>query len=337
MEYRVLGRSGLKVSALCLGTMMFGRETPPAQARRIIDHAHGAGINFIDTADIYTAGRSEKVVGEALTKTRQHWVLATKAGNQMGEGANQRGLSRRWLSIAVEASLARLKTDWIDIYYLHVEDHDTPLEETVDAVGDLIRSGKIRHFGVSNFRSWRIAEIIRLCGELGVPKPVVSQPYYNAFNRQPEVEQLPVCGHYGIGVVPYSPLARGVLTGKYVPGEKPQAKSRAGRNDGRILQTEWRDESLKLAQKVKAFAHERGAAAGHLAVNWVLNNALVTSVLAGPRTLDQWRDYVRALDYTFTADDEAFFDSLVPAGHASTAGYSDPLYPIEGRRVHTSA
>ena len=337
MEYRVLGRSGLNVSALCLGTMMFGRETPPAQARRIIDHAHGAGINFIDTADIYTAGRSEKVVGEALTKTRQHWVLATKAGNQMGEGANQRGLSRRWLSIAVEASLARLRTDWIDIYYLHVEDHDTPLEETVDAVGNLIRSGKIRHFGVSNFRSWRIAEIIRLCGELGVPKPVVSQPYYNAFNRQPEVEQLPVCGHYGIGVVPYSPLARGVLTGKYVPGEKPQAKSRAGRNDGRILQTEWRDESLDLAQKVKAHADARGAAAGHLAVNWVLNNALVTSVLAGPRTLDQWRDYVRALDYTFTADDEAFFDSLVPAGHASTPGYSDPLYPIEGRRVHTSA
>ena len=335
MEYRLLGRSGLRVSELCLGTMMFGRETPPAQARKIIDHARNAGVNFIDTADQYIAGKSENVVGEALAKSRQHWVLATKVGNPMGDGANERGLSRRWIFLAVEASLRRLKTDWIDIYYLHVEDHHTPLEETVDALGQLTRAGKIRHFGVSNFRAWRIAEIIRLCGELGVPKPIVSQPYYNAFNRQPEVEQLPVCGHYGLGVVPYSPLARGVLTGKYVPGEKPQAKSRAGRGDGRIMETEWRTESLDLAQKVKAYGDKRGASAGHLAVNWVLNNALVSAVLAGPRTLDQWRDYVRALDYAFTPDDEAFFDTLVPIGHASTPGYSDPRYPIEGRPTHT--
>jgi len=331
MEYRSLGRSGLKVSPLCLGTMMFGRETSPQQARKIIDAAHDAGINFIDTADQYVDGRSEEIVGAAISKRRYDWVLATKVGCPMGDDPHRQGLSRRWIMQEVEASLSRLKTDWIDIYYLHLEDTTTPIEETISTIGQLIRDGKIRYFGVSNFRSWRIAEVVRQCGLLGVPAPVVSQPYYNAFNRQPEVEQLPVCGHYGLGIVPYSPLARGVLTGKYEPGKKPNAQTRAGRGDGRMLESEWRKESLDLAQEVKAYAADRGVSAAHLAVNWVLNNALVTSVLAGPRTLEQWRDYVRALDYDFTAEDEALFDRLVPAGHPSTPGYSDPRYPIEGR------
>ena len=336
MEYRSLGRSGLKVSPLCLGTMMFGRETAPQQARRIIDAAHDAGVNFIDTADQYVDGRSEQVVGAAISKHRYDWVLATKVGNPMGDDPHRQGLSRRWMVHEVEASLLRLKTDWIDVYYLHLEDTTTPIEETVSTVGQLIRDGKVRYFGVSNFRSWRIAEVVRQCGLLGVPAPVVSQPYYNAFNRQPEVEQLPVCGHYGLGIVPYSPLARGVLTGKYEPGKKPNAQTRAGRGDGRMLESEWRKESLDLAQEVKAYAADRSVSAAHLAVNWVLNNALVTSVLAGPRTLEQWRDYVRALDYDFTAEDEALFDRLVPAGHPSTPGYSDPRYPLEGRPTRTA-
>lgn len=336
MEYRSLGRSGLKVSPLCLGTMMFGRETPAPQARKIIDTARDAGVNFIDTADQYVDGRSEEIVGAAVSRNRYDWVLATKVGNPMGDDPHRRGLSRRWILEEVEASLKRLKTDWIDIYYLHLEDHATPIEETVSTIGQLIRDGKIRYFGVSNFRSWRIAEVVRQCGLLGVPAPVVSQPYYNAFNRQPEVEQLPVCGHYGLGVVPYSPLARGVLTGKYEPGKKPGAQTRAGRGDARMLESEWREESLDLAQQVKAHAAERGVTASHLAVNWVLNNTFVTSVLAGPRTLEQWRDYVQALSYGFTADDEALFDRLVPAGHPSTPGYSDPRYPVEGRPTHTA-
>ena len=253
----------------------------------------------------------------------------------MGDGPDRRGLSRRWILHAAEASLTRLKTDWIDIYYLHLEDHTTPLEETVSAIGDLIVQGKIRHFGVSNFRSWRIAEIVRLCGLIGVPKPVVSQPYYNAFNRQPEVEHLPACGHYGLGVVPYSPLARGVLTGKYASGSKPVAGSRAGRGDARMLESEWRPESLVLAQKVAERAGVLGVSGVDLAVGWVLNNRFVTSVLAGPRTLDQWRSYLKALDYEFTAEDEAFFESLVTTGHPSTPGYNDPRYPVEGRATHT--
>ncbi len=331
MEYRVLGRSGVRVSCLCLGTMMFGRETAPQQARKIIDRARGDGVNFIDTADQYVNGRSEEAVGAAIKGQRGDWVLATKVGNPMGDNPNQKGLSRRWIMRALDASLARLKTDWIDIYYLHLEDHTTPLDETVATMGQLIVSGKVRYFGVSNYRAWRIAEVVRLCDRLGVPRPVVSQPYYNAFNRQPEVEQLPVCGHYNMGVVPYSPLARGVLTGKYGAGDAPAASTRAGRADGRILETEWREESLHMAQAVKARAEDAGTTAIHLAVNWVLNNGYVSSVLAGPRTLEQWQGYVRALEYDFTAEDEAFFESLVPVGHPSTPGYNDPRYPIEGR------
>lgn len=337
MDLRSLGQSGLKVSPICLGTMMFGGETTAAQARRIIDHAHGAGINFIDTADQYAGGRSEKVVGAAIAKQRYDWVLATKVGNRVGDVAGSGGLSLRWILRACEDSLKRLGSDWIDIYYLHLEDHSTPLEETVGAMGQLIADGKIRYFGVSNFRAWRIAEVVRLCGLMGVPRPVVSQPYYNAFNRQPEVEQLPVCGHYGLGVVPYSPLARGVLTGKYDPKGKPGTGTRAGRGDVRMLEAEWRPESLRLAKKVSKRAADLGVPAGHLAVSWVLNNRFVSSVLAGPRTFAQWQAYAAALDYTFTAEDEAFFDRLVPLGHASTPGYSDPRYPIEGRPTHTGS
>jgi len=337
MDYRHLGRSGLKVSPLCLGTMMFGGATDEPTSARIIDHARDAGINFIDTADAYSGGGSESVVGRAIAAHRQHWVLATKVANPMGTDPNRAGLSRRWVMQAAEESLRRLGTDHIDIYYLHKEDHGTPLDETVRALGDLVRQGKIRHFGVSNYRGWRVAEICNICDRLGIDRPVVSQPYYNAMNRMPEVEHLPACGFYGLGVVPYSPLARGVLTGKYSPDAPPDKDSRAGRNDTRIMQTEFRPESLKLAQDIRRHAEARGITAGQFAVAWVLNNALVSSVIAGPRTQPQWEDYLRALDYRFTAEDEALIDALVASGHPSTPGYNDPAYPIEGRRARTAA
>ncbi|MFT3938494.1 aldo/keto reductase [Rhodopseudomonas sp.] len=333
MDYRSLGRSGLKVSPLCLGTMMFGGATDEPTSARIIDKARDAGINFIDTADVYSTGDSEQVVGRAIAAHREHWILATKVANPMGHGPNSAGLSRRRVLQAADESLKRLGTDWIDIYYLHREDHATPLDETVRAIGDLIRTGKIRYFGVSNYRAWRVAEICNICDRLGIDRPVVSQPYYNAMNRMPEVEHIPACGFYGLGIVPYSPLARGVLTGKYAPDAQPDKDSRAGRADKRMLQTEWRPESLKLAQQIRAHAEAKGATAVQFAVGWVLNNALVTSVIAGPRTEQQWDDYVRALDYRFTAEDEALIDSLVASGHPSTPGYNDPAYPIEGRRV----
>ncbi len=331
MDYRTLGRSGLKVSPICLGTMMFGGATGEADAARIIDRALDGRVNFVDTADIYTEGRSEEIVGRAIRANRDHWVLATKVGNPTGTGPNDRGLSRAHVQRAAEASLRRLGTDCIDVYYLHKEDHDTPLPETVRAIGDLVRAGKIRHFGVSNHRAWRVAEICRLCDDLGIDRPVVSQPYYNAMNRMPETEHLPACAHYGLGVFPYSPLARGVLTGKYSPDTPPPEGTRAGRNDPRMMQTEWRPESLALAQEIRRHAEARGTTASRFALNWVLNNRLITGVVAGPRTVEQWDDYMAALDYAFTAEDEALVDRLVATGHPSTPGYNDPAYPIEGR------
>jgi aryl-alcohol dehydrogenase (NADP+) len=315
--------------------MMFGGPTDEPTAQRIIANAREAGVNFIDTADAYTGGRSEEVTGRAISNQRDQWVLATKLANATGEGPNGGGLSRKWVMRAIDASLRRLGTDYIDVYYLHKEDLGTPLDETVRAVGDLVRAGKIRYFGVSNYKSWRVAEICNICDRLGIDRPVVSQPYYNAMNRMPEVEHLPACAHYGLGVVSYSPLARGVLTGKYVPDAAAPADSRAGRKDRRMLQAEWRPESLRLAQEIKQHAEARGMTAGQFAVRWVLNNSLVTGTIAGPRTEAQWDDYVGALDHAFTAEDEALIDRLVPPGHPSTPGFSDPAYPIEGRVPRT--
>ncbi|MBL6457846.1 aldo/keto reductase [Belnapia sp. T6] len=331
MEYRTLGRSGLSVSRFCLGTMMFGGPTDAATSARLIDRAAEAGINFLDTADAYNGGRSEEVVGQAIAARRHAWVVATKIANKVGQGPNEGGLSRKWVVQGTEACLRRLGTDFIDILYLHKEDHATPLETTVRALADLVRSGKIRHFGVSNYRSWRIAEICRLCDQAGIDRPVVSQPYYNAMNRQPEVEQLPVAAHYGLGIFPYSPLARGVLTAKYRPGAEPEAGSRAARRDKRMLETELRPESLEIAQTIREHAERAGTTPVHFAIAWVLNNRLITGSILGPRTEAHLEDYLAALDYRFTAEDEALVDRLVPPGHPSTPGYNDPQYPIEGR------
>lgn len=331
MDYRGLGRSGLKVSRLCLGSMMFGGPTDEATSGRIIAHAREVGINFIDTADAYNNGRSEQVVGRAIASERSWWILATKLANPTSDSPNDRGLSRRRTFAAVEASLRRLGTDVIDILYLHKEDLTTPLDETVRALADLLRQGKIRYFGVSNFRAWRVSEICRLCDLAGIDRPVVSQPYYNLLNRMPEVEHLPMCAHYGLGVAPYSPLARGVLTGKYVAQDPPAADTRAGRQDKRMLETEWRPESLKIAGELAKHASSRGITPGQFALAWVLNNRIVTAPIAGPRTEQQWEDYLAALGYDFTAEDEALVNRLVAPGHASSPGYNDPAYPIEGR------
>ncbi|MCH8035640.1 MAG: aldo/keto reductase [Proteobacteria bacterium] len=333
MKTRKLGRSGLLVTPICLGTMMFGARTDEAASKRIVARAREAGINFIDTADVYSKGVSEEITGRAIAEDRERWVLATKAGNAMGGDPHQTGLSRKWLLRAIDESLDRLGTDYVDIYYLHKPDETTPLEETLSAVGDILASGKARYFGISNFRGWQHAEVVRLCDDLGIDRPVASQPYYNAMNRMPEVEVLPACGHYGIGVVPYSPLARGVLTGKYKPGEAAPAGTRAGRQDRRMMESEFRTESLGHAQAIKARAEARGMTAGQFALNWVLANPLIGSVLAGPRTLEQWDEYLGALDHEMLPEDEDFVDGLVAPGHPSTPGYSDPQYPITGRPV----
>ena len=333
MNYRRLGTSNLRVSPLCLGTMMFGEQTPDDEAARIVASARDHGLNFIDTADVYNEGRSEEVVGKLLQGQRHDWVLASKIGNPVGKGPNQAHYSRQWLMRGVEQSLSRLGTDFMDILYLHRDYHEENLEEAVQALGELIRAGKIRSFGLSNFRGWRIAEVYRLCEKAGVPPPSVCQPYYNLLNRGPEVEILPACGHYGLGVVPYSPLARGVLTGKYPPGQPPAEGTRAGSGDKRILETEFREESLVIAQQIKARCDAKGWAPGQFAAAWVLANPLVSAVIVGPRTLSHLEDVYGALDLVLDQDDEAFINGLVVPGHASTPGFNDPGYPFFGRPV----
>jgi aryl-alcohol dehydrogenase-like predicted oxidoreductase len=194
-----------------------------------------------------------------------------------------------------------------------------------------MQAGKIRYWGISNFRGWRIAETMRVAQQLGVAQPVVCQPYYNLLNRMPEVEIFPACAHYGIGVVPYSPVARGVLTGKYAPGQAPAEGTRAARGDKRIVETEFREESLQIAQQLKGHAEAKGITLAQFATAWVLAHRAVSSVIAGPRTLKQWQDYLPALDCQLGAEDEALIDSLVRPGHPSTPGYTDPAYPLEPR------
>ena len=331
MHYRNLGRSNLKVSALCLGTMMFGDQTALPEAERIVADAHAHGVNFIDTADVYTAGASEQLVGQLIQPHRHDWVLATKLGNAMSKRVNEGHYSRAWMLRAVDDSLRRLQCEHIDILYLHRDFPGMDLDEPLRALGDLVQGGKIRYWGVSNFRGWRIAELVHAAARLGVPGPVVCQPYYNLLNRMPEVEILPACVHHGIGVVPYSPIARGVLTGKYPPGAPPEAGTRAGRGDKRIIETEFREASLLIAQRLLQHMANRGVSLAQFATAWVLANRAVSSVIAGPRTLAQWQDYAPALDCSITADDEALVDALVAPGHPSTPGYNDPAYPLIGR------
>ncbi len=329
--YRSLGSSGLKVSNICLGTMMFGGPCREAEAGRIVAHAADHGVNFIDTANTYEKGRSEEVVGRAIAQQRGHWVLATKLAQQVGPGLNDRGLSRRNMIQATDASLARLGTDWIDIQYIHRVDLTVPWVEVARTFGDLIRAGKVRCWGLSNVRAWHIPVIATACRDAGVPLPVVLQPYYNLMTRLPEVELLPAAREFNIGVATYSPLARGILSGNYQPGNNAPPDTRAGRNDRRMMQTEWRPESLVVAQRLKEHAAKKDRTLVDLAVAWVLNNAAVTSVIAGPRTFEQWTQYFASLDYPWSAEDEALVDSLVAPGHPSTPGYTDPEYPVEGR------
>lgn len=333
MLYRNLGRSQLRVSGLCLGTMMFGDQTDAREAGAILADARERGINFLDTADVYSKGASETLLGSLLGEGRDDWVIASKLGNTMGDGPNQSRYSRAWMLREVEASLRRLRTDRLDILYLHRDYEGMDLEEPLRALDTLIRDGKVCYWGLSNFRGWRIAEAVRIARELGMPGPTACQPHYNLLNRMPEVEVLPACRHHGIGVVPYSPIARGVLSGKYAAGQAPAADSRAGRGDRRMHQTEFREESLRIAQQLQAHVAGRGVTLAQFATAWVLAHRAVSSVIAGPRTLEQWQAYAPAVEFELTPQDEALVDTLVAPGHPSTPGYSDPQYPIPGRTL----
>lgn len=328
---RRLGNSGLVVSRLALGTMTFGDRTDEKDAQQIFGEAVDAGVNFIDTADVYAGGASEQITGRLLKGQRDSFVLATKLANANGKGPNERGLSRKWIIQEVEASLGRIGTDYIDVLYLHKEDLGTPLEETARALGDLISAGKIRYFGVSNFKPWRIAKLAEICRSLGIDGPIVSQPLYHALNRIAEVEQFPVCNAYGIGTVTYSPTARGILTGKYRSDGPPPEGSRGALQNRRMLQTEYHPENIAAAEKFTAIAESKGIEPATFATAWVLANPLVTATIAGPRTIEQWRSYRGAFECTVSSQDEDAIDALVKPGATAIPQFSDPAYPVEGR------
>ena len=332
MDYHLLGRTGVRVSPLCLGTMMFGGQTTAAHSTRIVHKALDLGLNFIDTADMYSAGESERVVGQALAGRRERVVLATKGRHKMGEGPNDFGATRLHLRQALDASLSRLATDYIDLYYVHAPDYDTPIEETLRFLDDAVRQGKILYPACSNFRAWRVCEALWTSDRLGLARFAAVQPLYNLVNRDIEVELLPLCQEHKLGVVSYSPLARGILTAKYKPGEAFPEGSRAARNDKRLREAELRDESLALSQKLADHCRTKGVAPSQFALAWCLANPILTAVILGPRTMEQFDDNVAALGVTITADDEAFVDCLVPPGEHSGKGFNDPLYPVTGRR-----
>ena len=329
-----LGNTGLFVSPICLGTMTFGGRCDEAEAARIADAALDAGVFFWDTADMYTSGASEGIVGRLAAGRRDRLVLATKAYADMGGGANDRGLSARHLIEACEASLRRLNTDWIDLYYLHVPDDGTPIEESLRAMEDLRRSGKVRYIAASNYRAWQVCDMWHVARDQGWAPVSAVQPLYNLANRDIEGELLPMCEAKGIGVVSYSPLARGVLTNKYAGGQAP-ADSRLAHSNARFLRAEWRAESVAVAAALARLAETRGCTTSQLATAWALANRNIDSVIIGPRTLNQALDGLGAADVTWDAELEEACDALVaPGAHTGPSGSVDTqYYPVTGRRT----
>ena len=332
MDYRNLGKAGVKVSPICLGTMMFGGQTSEADSIRIMHQAHDQGVNFFDTADMYAAGNSEVVVGKAIADRRHDIVLATKGVQKMGEGPNDKGASRKHLMQALDDSLRRLNTDFVDIYYYHAPDYSTPIEESMRALDDMVRSGKVNYIGCSNFRAWRVCEALWTSDKLNLHAFSVVQPLYNIVNRDIEVELLPLCQEKGLGVVSYSPLARGILTGKYKPGEAYPEGSRASRADARMQQAELREASIEISQKITAYAREKkNCEPTHFALAWCLANPILTSIILGPKTTEQFDDNMKCLSVEVTSADEDFIDDLVPIGEHSGKGFQDTAYPVTGR------
>ena len=331
MDYTNLGRNGVKVSRLCLGTMMFGNPTTEADSIAIINKAYDDGVNFIDTANVYNDGESERITGKAIKDKRDKVVLVTKVCGPRGDGINDGGVSRYHIMNEVENSLKRLGTDYIDIYILHRAVYDCPIEETLRALDDLVAQGKIRYPGCSNFYGHQLTEALWVADKRGYVPVSVVQPLYNIVNRDPEVDLFPACEKFGVGTMIYSPLARGVLAGKYLVGQAPPEGSRAARNDRRILITELRDESFEVAQAIKPLADAHGKTMTQFSLNWALGNPIVSSAIIGPRTMEQYLDNVGCLGWEMSEEALTKIDELVPPGEHTGWGFNDPMYPVQGR------
>lgn len=293
MEFRRLGRSGLKVSEICLGTMTFGHGTDTAEAERMVGAALDAGVMFFDTADGYSDGESEVMLGRALGARRREAVIATKVFNAMGPGPNDSGMSRVHIMNAVEDSLRRLGTDYIDLYYIHHVDVQTPLEEMLRAFDDLVRQGKIRYTGCSNYEAWRLMEALWISDSKGLARFEAYQPQYSLVVRDIEEELVPACALKGLGMVVWSPLAGGYLSGKYQPGERTVAGSRSAENWAFPTRFFHPHHEAILAELL-AVAREMGRSPAQVAVRWVLEQPQVASAIVGARTAEQFSDTLAA-------------------------------------------
>jgi aryl-alcohol dehydrogenase-like predicted oxidoreductase len=301
MRYRQLGNSGLKVSVIGLGTNQFGGKVDLVGTKDIIAAALDLGINLIDTADVYQDGRSESNIGEALKGQRDRAVIATKVFFKVGDGPNDQGASRQHILTGVEASLKRLQTDYIDLYQVHRWDGETPIEETLQALDDLVRSGKVRYIGASNFAAWQLTHANATADLKGLTRFVSIQPHYHMFERQVEAELIPACNYFGIGILPYFPLAGGFLTGKYVLGEPAPIGSR-GENSEYVQRYMIPDHYAKLAQLI-AFAEGHGRAINELAHAWLLAQPLVSSVISGATKITHVQANSLSADWDLSPDE----------------------------------
>jgi aryl-alcohol dehydrogenase-like predicted oxidoreductase len=303
MEYRSLGNTGLMVSELCLGCMTFGREASEEDSKRLVDRFLEAGGNFIDTADVYSKGVSEEITGRAIKGVRDDVVLATKVFFPMGEGPNDTGLSRKHVTQGCEDSLRRLGTDYIDLYQVHCWDGVTPLEETLSALTDLVRSGKVRYIGVSNFTGWQLMKSVCVSEANGLEKFVCLQPQYSLVERNIEREILPICVEEGLGVIPWSPLGGGFLSGKYRRDEEPPEGSRISEAvesmeeywDRRATERNWA--ALDVVGRI---SEETGKSYAQISLNWLLRQSGVTAPIIGARTLEQLEDNIGASGWELT-------------------------------------
>lgn len=320
MEYRNLGASGLKVSELCLGTMQFGWTADEDTSLQVLTAAFEAGINFLDTADIYSrwaegnpGGVAEEIIGKWLRQgvaRREEVIIATKVRGRMGEGPNDEGLSRKHILEAVEASLRRLGTDYIDLYQLHWPDEATPIEETLSALDDLVHAGKVRYIGCSNFPAWRLMEALWASDRLGYVRFASLQPHYNLLHRaEYERELEAVCLRYGLGVIPYSPLAGGFLTGKYRRGEAPPQGSR-GSMSKRLQQYMAQDRAWEVLDTLRQLGEARGKSPSQMALGWLLTRPSVTSPIIGPRNLEQLEDNLGAVGLRLTEEEREALEAV---------------------------
>jgi len=309
MEYRKLGNSGLQVSEIGLGTNTFGGKADEQTSIAIVNEAVDRGINYIDTADMYGQGQSEEFTGKAIKNKRSEVIIGTKFGKPMGDGPNERGGSRYYIMKAVEASLKRLQTDYIDLYQMHAPDPSTPIEETLRALDDLVRVGKVRYIGCSNFAAWQLCEALWTSRANNLHSFVTIQPRYNALDRQIEAELVPCCQAYNIGVIPWGPLAGGFLTGKYRQGEEAPPDARLSRQTS-LYGSIFTERNWNQLAKLEAFAAEHGHTVGELAIAWLLAKPWISTVIFGARQVEQVSANAAAAEWKLTAEEMAALEDI---------------------------